>query len=406
MATQTIRNNVTSALSSKIVGNVSNSISNFTIKTGKVISVLMDDKTPNSTLFARDGAWAGIGTVYYVDYPSRKESNETEINIDLLSLSKAIPLFPDRKYIPLKEELILIISLSSKDTQSSPNNEIADYYISVINLYNNNHHNSQPADKLNLGSVFEENEFMRYIFPFEGDTIFESRFGSSLHFTSTTKKYNKSENWWSTTGNNGSPITFLTNGYFIDPKNYRPHIEDLKNDSSLLVLTSTQTIPYLPKSKFSDNLIFNPILNYNNSQAMLIADRITINAKKDEILLYSNQLGALTDTSMYFESKGDITLNSPIINLGLDSKGLPPIEPVLLGDKTSELIIDLLKTLKDLSKNLSTALSTMPGTPLYSVNEGGYKLLLDINNIIAKYNSDKLISSGLDKLKSKTTYTI
>ena len=288
MATQTIRNNVTSALSSKIVGNVSNSISNFTIKTGKVISVLMDDKTPNSTLFARDGAWAGIGTVYYVDYPSRKESNETEINIDLLSLSKAIPLFPDRKYIPLKEELILIISLSSKDTQSSPNNEIADYYISVINLYNNNHHNSQPADKLNLGSVFEENEFMRYIFPFEGDTIFESRFGSSLHFTSTTKKYNKSENWWSTTGNNGSPITFLTNGYFIDPKNYRPHIEDLKNDSSLLVLTSTQTIPYLPKSKFSDNLIFNPILNYNNSQAMLIADRITINAKKDEILLYSN----------------------------------------------------------------------------------------------------------------------
>jgi hypothetical protein len=246
---------------------------------------------------------------------------------------------------------------------------------------------------------------MRYILPFEGDTIFESRFGSSLHFSSTTK-YNQSENWWSNVGDNGSPITFLTNGYYLDPNDFRPHVENLKKDSSLLVLSSTQLIPYLPKSKFSTNLIFNPISNYTNSQAMLIADRITISAKKDEILLYSNQLGALIDTSIYLESKGDITLKSPIINLGLDLKGQPPVEPLLLGNKTSELIIDLLKTLQNLSKSLSTALGTMPGTPLYSVNEGGYKMLIDINNIITKYNSDKSILSGLDKLKSNTTYTI
>jgi hypothetical protein len=403
--TQTIRNNVTSALSSKIVGNNSNPTSNFIIKTGKVIDVLMDDRTPNSTLFSRDGAWAGIGTVYYVDYPALKKSNETKVNIDLSTLSKAVPLFPDKKYIPLKEELILIVSLPSKDSQTSTSNENQDYYVSIINLYNNNNHNSQPAEELNLGRVFEENSFMKYILPFEGDTIFESRFGSSLHFTSTTK-WNQSENWWSSVGDNGSPITFLTNGYFIDPNNFRPHVEDLKKDSSLLVLSSTQLIPYLPKSKFSSNLIFNPISNYTNSQAMLIADRITISAKKDEIILYGNQLGALIDTSIYLESKGDITLKAPIINLGLDLKGQPPIEPVLLGNKTSELIMDLLKTLQNLSKTLSKALGTMPGTPLYSVNEGGYKMLTDINSIITKYNSDKSILSGLDKLKSNTTFTI
>lgn len=405
MATQTIRNNVTSASSSKMIGGTSKLKNHFTIKTGKVIDVLMDDKTPNSTLFSRDGAWAGIGTVYYVDYPSLKTSNETKANINLLTLSKAVPLFPDKKYIPLKEELILIISLPSKDSQTSTSNENQDYYISIINLYNNNNHNSQPAEELNLGRVFEENSFMRYILPFEGDTIFESRFGSSLHFSSTTK-YNQSENWWSNVGDNGSPITFLTNGYYLDPNDFRPHVENLKKDSSLLVLSSTQLIPYLPKSKFSTNLIFNPASNYTNSQAMLIADRITISAKKDEILLYGNQLGALTDTSIYLESKGDITLKAPIINLGLDLKGQPPVEPVLLGNKTSELIIDLLKTLQNLSKSLSTSLGTMPGTPLYSVNEGGYKMLIDINNIITKYNSDKSILSGLDKLKSNTTYTI
>jgi hypothetical protein len=252
--TQTIRNNITSATSSKIVGNSPNPNSNFTIKTGKVIDVLMDDRTPNSTLFSRDGAWAGVGTVYYVDYPSLKESNETKVNIDLLTLSKAVPLFPDKKYIPLKEELILIISLPSKDSQTSTSNENQDYYISIINLYNNNNHNSQPAEELNLGRVFEENSFMRYILPFEGDTIFESRFGSSLHFSSTTK-YNQSENWWSNVGDNGSPITFLTNGYYLDPNDFRPHVENLKKDSSLLVLTSTQLVSYLPKSKFSTNLI-------------------------------------------------------------------------------------------------------------------------------------------------------
>ena len=126
---------------------------------------------------------------------------------------------------------------------------------------------------------------------------------------------------------------------------------------------------------------------------MLIADRITINAKKNEILLYGNQLGALINDSIYLESKNDITLKAPKINLGLNSKGNPPIEPVLLGNKTSELIIDILITLQELSKNLSVAFGTMPGTPLSSVNKGGTKLLLDVNNIITKYKVPKFLSS-------------
>lgn len=403
--TLTVRNNINSTFSSKIVGGTSKLRNNFAIKTGKVINVLMDDKTPNNDLFIRDGAWAGIGTIYYVDYPSQKDTNPDIIDYDLYTSSKAIPLFPDKKYIPLVGELVLIISLPSKDTQSSTSKSNQDYYISIINLYNNNNHNSSNDQKSSLGRVFEENSLIRNILPFEGDTIYESRFGSSLHFTSTTL-WNQSENWWSTVGDNGAPITFLTNGYYVNPNEFKPHIEDLKRDSSLLVLTSTQLIPYLPKNKFSNNLIFNPILDYTNSQAILIADRITMNARKDEILLYSNQLGALVDTSIYFESKGDITLNAPKINIGLNSEGQAPIEPVLLGKTTSELIIDLLKTLTDLSAGLSIALSSMPGTPLCDINKVGVDLLKNINNITERYNSNKLISSGLDKLKSKTTYTI
>jgi hypothetical protein len=411
MATQTIRNNTNAAQSQKIIGGVSNLPSNFSIKTGEVIDVLMDSETPSSELFNRDGAWAGIGTVYYADYPNDKDILSQKGKYDLSISPRAIPLFPDKKHIPLIGELILIVSLPSKDTQSTTTNANQDYYVSIINLFNNNNHNAIPIpgdQASSLGRVFEENALVKNILPFEGDTIYESRFGSSLHFTSTTR-WNKSENWWSNVGNNGDPITFLTNGYFVDTdnlKDLKPHIEDLKKDSSLLVLTSTQLLPYLPEIKFSRNKLFNPPSDYTNSQAMLIADRITINAKKNEILLYGNQLGALINDSIYLESKQDITLKAPKINLGLNSKGNPPIEPVLLGNKTSELIIDILITLQELSKNLSVAFGTMPGTPLSSVNKGGIKLLLDVNNIITKYNSSKLISSRLDKLKSKTTYTI
>ena len=411
MATQTIRNNTNAAQSQKIIGSVSNLPSNFSIKTGEVIDVLMDSETPSSELFNRDGAWAGIGTVYYADYPNDKDIFSQKGKYDLSISPRAIPLFPDKKHIPLIGELILIVSLPSKDTQSTTTNANQDYYVSIINLFNNNNHNAIPIpgdQASSLGRIFEENALVKNILPFEGDTIYESRFGSSLHFTSTTR-WNKSENWWSTVGNNGDPITFLTNGYFVDAddlKDLKPHIEDLKKDSSLLVLTSTQLLPYLSEIKFSRNKLFNPPSDYTNSQAMLIADRITINAKKNEILLYGNQLGALINDSIYFESKNDITLKAPKINLGLNSKGNPPIEPILLGNKTSELIIDILITLQELSKNLSVAFGTMPGTPLSSVNKGGTKLLLDVNNIITKYNSSKLISSRLDKLKSKTTYTI
>jgi hypothetical protein len=411
MATQTIRNNTNAAQSQKIIGGVSNLPSNFSIKTGEVIDVLMDSETPSSELFNRDGAWAGIGTVYYADYPNDKDIFSQKGKYDLSISPRAIPLFPDKKHIPLIGELILIVSLPSKDTQLTTTNANQDYYVSIINLFNNNNHNAIPIpgdQASSLGRVFEENALVKNILPFEGDTIYESRFGSSLHFTSTTR-WNKSENWWSTVGNNGDPITFLTNGYFVDAddlKDLKPHIEDLKKDSSLLVLTSTQLLSYLSEIKFSRNKLFNPPSDYTNSQAMLIADRITINAKKNEILLYGNQLGALINDSIYLESKQDITLKAPKINLGLNSKGNPPIEPVLLGNKTSELIIDILITLQELSKNLSIAFGTMPGTPLSSVNKGGTKLLLDVNNIITKYNSSKLISSGLDKLKSKTTYTI
>jgi hypothetical protein len=411
MATQTIRNNTNAAQSQKIIGGVSNLPSNFSIKTGEVIDVLMDSETPSSELFNRDGAWAGIGTVYYADYPNDKDIFSQKGKYDLSISPRAIPLFPDKKHIPLIGELILIVSLPSKDTQSTTTNANQDYYVSIINLFNNNNHNAIPIpgdQASSLGRVFEPNALVKNILPFEGDTIYESRFGSSLHFTSTTR-WNKSENWWSNVGNNGDPITFLTNGYFIDTdnlKDLKPHIEDLKKDSSLLVLTSTQLLPYLSEIKFSRNKLFNPPSDYTNSQAILIADRITINAKKNEILLYGNQLGALINDSIYLESKQDITLKAPKINLGLDLEGETPIEPVLLGNTTSELIIDLLKLLQDLSKGLSFALGTMPGTPLLSVNNTGINLLININNIITKYNSDKSILSGLDKLKSKTTYTI
>jgi peptide-methionine (R)-S-oxide reductase len=71
-------------------------------------------------------------------------------------------------------------------------------FVFQVHLWNNNHHNSQPANNITkdikLGGTFTENPNINPLLPFEGDTIFEGRNGNSLRFSSTTK-YDSGSGW-------------------------------------------------------------------------------------------------------------------------------------------------------------------------------------------------------------------
>jgi hypothetical protein len=392
MSTRTIRTSIGGSLTSQLTKTQPLKSSAFTI--GKVLGVLMDENTPSGELFSRDGEWGGIGTIYYIDYPSNKNVSAT----DLTKLSTAIPFLPNQKYLPLIEELVVLFDLPSPQAQDN-SNKSQKYYLSVLNLWNNNQHNSQPANELVLGNTFTENANIKSLLPFEGDSIFEGRTGNSLRFSSTTK-FNNRENWWSLTGNNGDPITLLTNGHNYNASSLKPYVEEINNDGSALYLTSTQQVPFNIR-EFSYNLMFSPIKwnEYaNRSQGVLTGDRVVINAKRDEVLIHGYGIGLSSENTIYLNSDTEVVVNAPKISLGLNPEGGMAVEPLLLGNKTVDTLSTLIKELKELATTLKTVQSTPAGTLLLQINQAG-------NNLYAALEDLTSTTDNLNSLKSNKSYT-
>jgi hypothetical protein len=393
---RTARSNIAGSITNQLGLSTTGNISGYSV--GKVFDVIMDDKTPSREIFKQYGEWGGIGTIFYLDYPTNKNTS----NVKLIDCKVAKSFFPNQKHLPLREELVLLIDLPSPQAQD---NKIKNekYYISVINLWNNNHHNSQPANNLTndikLGGTFTENSNINSLLPFEGDTIFEGRNGNSLRFSSTTK-FNTDENFWSITGDNGDPITLITNGHNFQPNSLKPYVEDPNLDKSSIYLTSTQKIP-LKIRTLKSNKLFNPLSPelYINSQVVLSGDRIVISSKKDEILLYANGIGLSSSNTIYLNSSKDILLEAPKIILGLDPSGNIAVEPLLKGDETIRALSFLIKELKNLATQLTSVVVTPPGTPLISVNKAGLSLITALNHLSVETND-------LQNLMSRKSYTI
>ena len=359
-----------------------------------MFATVMDDKTPSKKVFDECGGWQGIGTVLFKPYNSSKnEDNYVENSTqDVLGYSKAKPLFPNQKYYPLKGELILIFSLPSVRSQVSDSNATpSHYYVTNINLWGNNHQNAQTSDpEAPLGLGFEENQNVESILPFEGDYILEGRFGNTLRFGSTNK-INTGENFWSDSGANGDPITILTNGLsFGSGKLY---VEDINKDASALYLTSTQKVP-LEVSKTNLNPLTTtslPNKYLEGSQAILTSDRVIINSKKENVLLFAqNNIELYTKNTISLDADDKLVLNSPTILLGLNGSAVPE-EPVLLGNETIKLLNSLLTSLSSFSTICSSALNGSKGSPITQLNTAARGLKESVDNLIPK----------LEKIKSQ-----
>ena len=151
---------------------------------------------------------------------------------------------------------------------------------------------------------------------------------------------------------------------------------------------------------FSFNTVFNPAdpKLFFNSQAVLTGDRVILNAKTDKVLLYGNGIGLSSETTIYLNADREIVLDAPKVHLGT-SNGELPIEPILLGHQTTDLLSTLIKELKDLSTTLSSAQSTPPGTPILQINQAGVTLYTALELLTTRTNN-------LKKLKSTKSYTV
>lgn len=367
---------------------------------GKVFGVVLNENTPSKEAFERAGGWSGIGTIFYLDYEQSKNINST-------SLSKckiAKPFDSSNQNYPLLGELVTLVNAPSPSSQIN-NSSTQKYYTGIINVWNNNQQNVLSGDT--LGKTFIENNDVRNLLPFEGDRIIQGRKGNGIRFGSTVPRYSNINEWSRGGRPDGDPILILVNGYVTSNKTeITPNIEEINKEKSSIYMTSTQLIPLKPGAEIK-NTIFNSVSpnNYFNSQIILNSDRIILNSKKDEVLLYAKtNIELNSDQIININSGGYIHLHLEPKNkdskilLGTRSDGTIPTEPLLLGNQTQDFLLELLRALSRLAGYLSTASSVNSdgSVPIESCNEGGTQLFNDIDSLIGK----------LEKIISNKVYTV
>jgi len=376
------------------------------LKVGKVMGVVTTNNTPTAKQFDRVGKYEGTGTVFFIDYNNSKNIDPKieDSLFDICDIAK--PLFPQFNYYPLLGELIYIVELPSPAAQITPDST-EKYYINSINLWNDSQVNSQTSNsKTPLGKTFIENPVTRNLLNYEGDHIIQGRKGNSIRF-GTTVRIASNRNEWSDIGDEGFPITIISNGHRYD-KNKDFYIEQINEDASSLYLTSNQIIPLKVEVKDPLNPITLPesIGDYSNSQAILTAGRVVLNSKFDEVMIFAstnveistNNYINLNGGRVYINVKGDAVSKgpNPKIILGTRFDNTPASEPLLLGGKTGDFLLSLISALDAFALSLTATSTNASGSPLAKVQGSAEALQAQL----------KPLYDRIDTLKSNTTFTI
>ena len=235
------------------------------------------------------GGYDAVGRVFYNIVKTRTQT--TDKNVDFYDKEEvdtwdgtAIPLFSFQKYYPLINEVVMIMTITSKDYLAD-RTAVQNYYMPSLNLWNSQHHNTLPSvqnyadDKseihtnkdyelagllrrvedgelnvnIPLGKYFKEQLNIKPLLPYEGDHIIEGRFGNSIRLGATARSKvipkEQKNNWSSGTKGDphGDPITILRNGQAegLDKKGWMHTLEDINLDPSSIYLTSNQKIDNL-----------------------------------------------------------------------------------------------------------------------------------------------------------------
>jgi hypothetical protein len=362
---------------------------------GRVYGIITTENTPTKEMFEKVGGYNSIGTVFYLDYEQAKNITGSIDNEFLNACKVARPLNPQYQYYPLLGELISLFDYPSPASQIL-NTTSRKYYSGVINLWSNQQQNSNPANNnASLGLTFVENPNIKSLLSFEGDHIIQGRQGNAIRFSTTTKTITN-PNEWSSIGKDDDPIAIISNGFAYDP-NEKYHVEKINQDLSSIYLTSTQKLPLQTDKKGVLNNLTNPlnIPDYFNAQLIFNSDRVVINSKKDEVMIFAKtNIELNTKNIINLNADERVHLNANAIFLGPYNSTNTP-QPVLLGNETINLFIYLQETLTRLASYLSSATSTSEGSPIVGLNSAGKEL----------FNDMKKANSLLEKIASKKVFT-
>jgi len=359
----------------------------------RVLDIVLNNNHPR---FPDVGEWNGMGTIYFEPLDGRS-----------INVNYAYPIFPQIKMYPLINEIVLLAGIPSKFVEDEQNTDTVYYYFPPTGIWNHPHHNAYPAitdysklqeeqsndyESVNGAYVRRIDEdptginlnFTKYANPsqdtfvekadihpllsFNGDVIYEGRWGNSLRFGSTISTPPNSQllinNNWSVTGSNGDPITILRNGQPTNStdEGWIPITEDTSKDLSSIYLTSYQKIPFSIANENFVSYTTPPITpaQFTHPQIIINSDRIILNAKSDSILISGqNSVGLSSNNSINLEAK-QIYLDGTDIRLGSKNAS----QSALKGDITVEYLKILINELKNITEALKTVQNWPNGTPV------------------------------------------
>lgn len=381
-------------------------------------------------LFEKYGRYDALSGIMFESFtnPIPQTEDNFEDNI-LKNYNFAKPLFPNMRQVPLLNEIAYILSfpsVNSQDPRKIDLNQTEYYYFLPINLWNTAHQNALPDpvteyneqenpsrknqsytnaaagastntteesnESIVLGSTFNEQEDINTLQPYEGDIIYEGRWGQSIRFGSTVL----GKNPWSNVGENGDPIFILRNGQTPSGNEpWIPTVENINSDLGSIYVTSTQQIPISSSSQTYNSYPSDPPTipsQYDKNQIVLNSGRLLFNANQDHILLSTGKSINLNAYQSINIDTDNVYIQSNKMYLG--SKDAT--EPLLLGDQTVALLDELISNLKSFMTICETLISTPAGTPIVPLNS----IATTIKNNLT------LIQKDLNGIKSKDNFTV
>ena len=263
--------------------------------------------------------------------------------------------------LPLKNEFVVIENRpQTGEARDATSDASKFYWTDIVNLWNHPHHNAYPdtiqvgEGTADLGDHFKEQSKINPLQLFPGDTVLQSRYGSSIRMSGTKYDSNKI----STNSNNGKPFTIIRNGQHDETRDGdETIIEDINKDSTSIYLTSDHKVDLEQANDKQDAWDKKPELanKYDGAQILVNSNRVFINAKEEGIYLSAVENIGLNSKFIGIDSDKYISLDSKKIYLGKVALKRED-EPVLLGQSTIELLNQFITQVELLTQALAKPL--------------------------------------------------
>jgi hypothetical protein len=348
-----IANNITSltsAATSAIVSKGTTDAAEFyELEIGQVIDIIL---SPDHPKYEKTIVQDNLGVAFI-------RLTESQKNVQNDALTVAYPLDSTFKKYPTLNELVVVVKYM--------NTWFYDNTLNYFNRINNNATQTLCIANDSKGIIKYGDNFVNKnattpkLQPNEGDVILQGRHQQNIRLSN----------------NNSDPFVHITVG--LDPANKKSVVfEDINKDANTILITTSpdKDIVFSPSKtiKVKPPYYSNDVKLVGN-QIFISTDRIVLNAKQNEILMYANKtISSVSNNSITLDAKKNVLVDAPEIKLGRNN-----IEPMVLGDK----LVAALTKLIDAIPQLMYYQSHIPGSP----GEAQLKQLkANIKDILSKKN--------------------